>query len=69
MYDVTAGRESYSGTGGYAFFSGVDAARAYVTGCFKTHLTHDIRGFGKKEIRVRLFESRSRDFATSHAGG
>ncbi|KAK4702379.1 hypothetical protein P7C70_g3839, partial [Phenoliferia sp. Uapishka_3] len=51
VYDVSLGRASYSPGGGYSFFSGVDAARAYVTGCFKTHLTHDIRGFGKKEIR------------------
>ncbi|KAL8279112.1 hypothetical protein RQP46_008570 [Phenoliferia psychrophenolica] len=51
VYDVSEGRASYSGTGGYAFFSGVDAARSYVTGCFKTHLTHDIRGFNKKEMR------------------
>lgn len=36
----------------YHQFAGRDAARAYVTGCFKIHLTHDIRGFGEKEMKV-----------------
>ncbi|KAI8621992.1 cytochrome b5-like heme/steroid binding domain-containing protein [Chytriomyces sp. MP71] len=51
VYDVTAGREKYYGpNGGYKFFSGVDAARAYITGCFQTHLTHDLRGLSQAEI-------------------
>ncbi|KAJ3408728.1 hypothetical protein CcCBS67573_g01981 [Chytriomyces confervae] len=51
VYDVTAGREKYYGPdGGYNFFSGVDAARAYITGCFQTHLTHDLRGLTQAEI-------------------
>lgn len=24
-----------------------------MTGCFKTHLTHDVRGFDKKQVEVR----------------
>lgn len=33
-------------------FAGKDASRAYVTGCFKTHLTHDVRGLTKAERQV-----------------
>lgn len=33
--------------------AGKDAARAYTTGCFQTHLTHDIRGLNEKELKVR----------------
>ncbi|KAJ9081442.1 hypothetical protein DSO57_1014738 [Entomophthora muscae] len=45
VYDVSKGATYYGKGGGYSFFAGKDAARAYVTGCFKTHLTHDLRGF------------------------
>lgn len=38
----------------YNHFAGKDGARAFVTGCFQTHLTHDIRGFSDKEQKVRL---------------
>ena len=33
--------------------AGKDAARAYGTGCFQTHLTHDLRGLSDSEMRVR----------------
>ncbi len=33
--------------------AGKDAARAYGTGCFQTHLTHDLRGLTESEMRVR----------------
>ncbi|KAJ3179450.1 hypothetical protein HDU85_004860 [Gaertneriomyces sp. JEL0708] len=54
VYDVSSGKgPSYYGPGGgYSFFSGVDAARAYITGCFKTHLTHDLRGLSDLEIKT-----------------
>lgn len=32
---------------------GTDAARAFATGCFKEHKTHDIRGLNDDELRVR----------------
>jgi cytochrome b involved in lipid metabolism len=32
VYDVTAGRRHYGKDGGYSFFAGRDASRAYVTG-------------------------------------
>jgi len=35
--------------------AGRDASRSYVTGCFETHLTHDLRGFGPQELKVRIF--------------
>jgi predicted heme/steroid binding protein len=51
VFDVTAGKMYYGKDGGYKFFSGKDAARAYITGCFETHLTHDLRGLSSKQIK------------------
>lgn len=31
---------------------GIDAARAFGTGCFKEHRTHDTRGMTEQELRV-----------------
>ncbi|KAF9131064.1 hypothetical protein BGW39_002325 [Mortierella sp. 14UC] len=50
VFDVTAGRPYYSKGGGYGFFSGKDASRAYTTGCFQTHLTHDLRGLSQAQL-------------------
>ncbi|KAK9721142.1 hypothetical protein K7432_003670 [Basidiobolus ranarum] len=50
VYDVTAGGSFYTKGGSYGFFSGRDAARAYVTGCFQEHLTHDLRGLTKSQL-------------------
>ncbi|KAF9355319.1 hypothetical protein BGX26_006715 [Mortierella sp. AD094] len=50
VFDVTAGRPYYARGGGYGFFSGRDASRAYTTGCFETHLTHDLRGLTPAQI-------------------
>ncbi|KAI9730082.1 MAG: hypothetical protein M1834_006074 [Cirrosporium novae-zelandiae] len=44
IYDVSASPHTYGPTGSYHFFAGRDATRAYVTGCFSTDLTPDIRG-------------------------
>lgn len=55
MYDVSAGKSYYGKGGGYSFFSGKDATRAYITGCFDTHLTHDLRGLKEEELSVRNF--------------
>ena len=52
VYDVSANRRMYGPGGGYGFFSGKDAARAFVTGCFQDDLTHDIRGLDPKQLKV-----------------
>ncbi|KAH7055859.1 cytochrome b5-like heme/steroid binding domain-containing protein [Macrophomina phaseolina] len=44
IYDVSPGRHFYGPGGGYHFFAGRDAARAFVTGCFEEDLTPDLRG-------------------------
>lgn len=51
MFDVTPGRWVYGPRGSYHFFAGRDASRAYVTGCFETHLTHDLRGLSVEEVQ------------------
>lgn len=34
------------------YSAGVDAARAFATGCFVDHRTHDIRGLSERELKV-----------------
>lgn len=51
VYDVSEGRRIYGPGGSYHSFAGRDAARAYTTGCFQTHLTHDVRGLNENELK------------------
>jgi Cytochrome b5-like Heme/Steroid binding domain len=44
IYDVSKGRGIYGPGGSYNYFAGVDASRAYVTGCFAEDRTLDMRG-------------------------
>ncbi|KAI1330569.1 putative heme binding protein [Xylariaceae sp. FL0255] len=44
IYDVSSNRRTYGPDGSYRFFAGADAARSYVTGCFKDDRTADMRG-------------------------
>jgi predicted heme/steroid binding protein len=44
IYDVSNGRHIYGPGGSYNVFAGVDASRAYVTGCFADDRTPDMRG-------------------------
>ena len=68
IYDVSASPQTYGAGGGYSFFSGKDAARAFITGCFAEDLTPDLRGvedmyipvdspsdatLSKKELKIR----------------
>ncbi|KAF9468854.1 cytochrome b5-like heme/steroid binding domain-containing protein [Collybia nuda] len=50
VYDVSSGK-AYQPGGSYHILAGVDAARAFGTGCFKTHRTHDTRGMLESELR------------------
>jgi len=50
IYDVTAGRNYYGPGASYDFFSGRDASRAFITGCFNEDLTGDLRGVEKMYI-------------------
>ncbi|KAK7471114.1 hypothetical protein VKT23_002529 [Stygiomarasmius scandens] len=49
VYDVTKGK-AYQPGGSYHLLTGVDAARAFATGCFKDHRTHDLRGLSEKDL-------------------
>jgi len=51
VYDVSSNRLTYGPGGSYHIFAGRDAARAYATGCFETHLTYDIRELDDKELQ------------------
>ncbi|KZT74503.1 cytochrome b5 [Daedalea quercina L-15889] len=51
VYDVTPSRLTYGPGGPYHQFAGKDAARAFGTGCFSTHLTHDLRGLSDDELK------------------
>ncbi|KAH9482454.1 Neuferricin [Psilocybe cubensis] len=49
VFDVSKGK-AYQPGGSYHHFVGIDAARAFGTGCFQTHRTHDTRGMSEKEL-------------------
>lgn len=49
VYDVSKGK-AYQLGGSYHHFVGIDAARAFATGCFQAHRTHDIRGLSEQEM-------------------
>ncbi|KAK6456149.1 cytochrome b5-like heme/steroid binding domain-containing protein [Scheffersomyces xylosifermentans] len=51
VYDVSASRGIYGPKGSYRMLSGKDAARVYVTGCFRNpaEYTYDLRGLDEEE--------------------
>nr|CAG4636368.1 EOG090X0A5G [Eubosmina coregoni]SVE69947.1 EOG090X0A5G [Eubosmina coregoni] len=50
VFDVTRGKDYYGPGGGYAFFSGIDGSRAFVTGTFTAEgLIDDIEGLEKSD--------------------
>lgn len=52
IFDVSANRMMYGPGGHYNFFTGRDASRAFVTGCFQEDLTHDLRGVEEMFIPI-----------------
>lgn len=52
IFDVTPGKIHYGINGPYSHFAAKDASRAYATGCFKDHLTHDLRGLTSDELSI-----------------
>eukprot|EP00455_Lapot_gusevi_P047162 TRINITY_DN6332_c0_g1_i1.p1 TRINITY_DN6332_c0_g1~~TRINITY_DN6332_c0_g1_i1.p1 ORF type:complete len:198 (-),score=14.03 TRINITY_DN6332_c0_g1_i1:208-801(-) len=52
VYDVSKGKEHYDKNGGYHFFAGRDATRAFFTGCFKEPcLLPDIDEYREKHAK------------------
>ncbi|XP_023333620.1 neuferricin [Eurytemora carolleeae] len=50
VYDVTKGKDYYGPGGGYAFFSGRDGSRAFVSGQFdEAGLIDDVRGLSSSD--------------------
>ncbi|RAL05464.1 putative heme/steroid binding domain protein [Aspergillus ibericus CBS 121593] len=52
IFDVSANPLVYGAGGHYNFFTGRDATRAFVTGCFKEDLTPDMRGVEEMFIPI-----------------
>ncbi|KAF7301593.1 Sterol metabolism-related protein [Mycena indigotica] len=65
VYDVSKGK-AYQPGGSYHFMTGIDAARAFGTGCFETHRTHDLRGLSYKEwegvLHWKQFFAKHKDY-------
>ncbi|KAL4660591.1 neuferricin [Arapaima gigas] len=56
VFDVSKGRRHYGPGGGYHFFAGKDASRAFVTGDFsETGLTDDVSGLTPAQV-VALYD-------------
>jgi len=60
VFDVSANPGTYGPGGSYHFFTGKDATRAFVSGCFQQDLTHDLRGlenaFLEEDKELEAFE-------------
>ncbi|PYH92560.1 heme/steroid binding domain protein [Aspergillus ellipticus CBS 707.79] len=52
IFDVSSNPLTYGAGGHYNFFTGRDATRAFVTGCFKEDLTPDMRGVEEMYIPI-----------------
>ncbi|POY74856.1 hypothetical protein BMF94_2129 [Rhodotorula taiwanensis] len=67
VFDISdGGMRNYGPGGAYHQFAGKDAARAFVTGCFKTHLTHDLRGLTRDQLAARLIVENWKNFYGNH---
>lgn len=49
VFDVSKGKNFYGGGGGYSFFVGRDASRAFVTGDFQRDLTDNVHGLSNEQ--------------------
>lgn len=56
IFDVSANPAMYGPGGGYHFFAGRDATRAFVTGCFSEDLTPDLIGVEEMFLPVEDVE-------------
>ncbi|KIE02661.1 Cytochrome b5, partial [Metarhizium majus ARSEF 297] len=52
IYDVSSNRRMYGPGGSYSVFTGRDAARGFVTGCFAEDQTADLRGLEEMFLPV-----------------
>ncbi|KAK9381086.1 cytochrome b5-like heme/steroid binding domain-containing protein [Kockiozyma suomiensis] len=52
VYDVSSSYLTYGSGGPYNIFAGRDATRAFVTGCFTSDLTHDLRGIDEEKAKT-----------------
>jgi len=59
IYDVSASPTTYGPGGSYSFFSGRDAARAFLTGCFAEDLSPDMRGVEDMYIPIESEATKS----------
>ncbi|EIM88392.1 cytochrome b5 [Stereum hirsutum FP-91666 SS1] len=70
VFDVSDNRRVYGPGGSYHIMAGKDAARAFGTGCFQTHQTHDLRGLTESELRgVNHWKSFFKDHKSYHKIG
>ncbi|KAL7272104.1 hypothetical protein RUND412_005098 [Rhizina undulata] len=61
VFDVSANPATYGPGGGYSFFAGKDASRAFVSGCFREDLTWDLRGLEEMFITGKELEEDTRE--------
>jgi len=70
VFDVSSNSRVYGPGGSYHHMSGKDAARAFGTGCFADHQTHDLRGLSESELRgVNHWKKFFKDHKTYHKVG
>lgn len=69
IFDVSANPLTYGPNGAYSFFTGKDATRAFVTGCFQDDLTDDLTGVEEMYIPIDDDEEENDDEEANNGGG